>query len=190
VENSTSNFNGYEAAKIWMASKAHYSNSKYDVAKYNFAWKLDETTFRMHRDRFLFERLAKEYVDEGTWKQAVGYALYHNPKTYLRQLIRPEPFVERTLDRCKDIYGLFKFEWGALSIATKSDLERWIINIDRGISPESVAIVYDYYKDNQYSFHDVVNNSKLALLNRIPKYAAFVGYDRAKVAAIIRSDPV
>lgn len=168
-------FNGFEAYKIWCAAKAHYL-SDYDILKYNWKFKVGEDTFRLHRDRFLFERLAKEYQDEGTFKQAVGFYLYCNPKSRAKGLIRLNKEVEDALLRFSDLYGVFEREQKTLNTLPIS----YIFSV---LAPESICIYWDY---NGKDFSEFIKYKQMRKLNLLPKYNAFVAYDKTRIAAIVK----
>jgi hypothetical protein len=52
---------GYEACKLFMALKFHFTTDKYDFHKYNGNVRLDQDTFRVRKDRWVCNRLAKTY---------------------------------------------------------------------------------------------------------------------------------
>jgi hypothetical protein len=149
--------------------------------KYNWAFKLDMQTFRYHKFRFTFERLAKEYPNEWEFKQAVGFYLYTNPKNSLRGMIRPNGNINASLERFDNLYGRFETNYGKfIDHYHNDDLEGAIIA--KSIEPESAAIMYDFFAPK----FDRLIDSKIRDVKLIPKFSAFVGYDRSKIAAIVK----
>ena len=184
---SVSRISGFNACYLWCAAKAHYT-SDYDIVKYQWGIKLEEDTFRLRKDRFLFERLAREYEQEAIFKQALGFYLYLDPKAYPRGLIRPNLRVEKSLMRMRNLYEVFADDWkhyvaenGGNFLFPGVGFHDLLCRGD--INPESAAIFYDYNELMRYHYED----HRIALANRIPKFSSFIGYDKGRIAAIVKS---
>lgn len=177
-------FTGYEACKIWCAAKAHY-NSDYDVLKYQWSFNLSEEAFRLRKDRFTFERVAREYGDEATFKQACGFYLYDNPKGVIRGLIRPNLRVDNALSRYANMISslpyLIKMDCCEVDVKDKNSILKGVA--EDLISPESACVFLELYHD----FEIPEPWNKLRVCKLLPKYQAFIGFDKGKVAGIIQS---
>jgi hypothetical protein len=177
------NFSGYEACKIWCAAKAHYTSDSYDVIKYNWSFKLDEDTFIRRKDRFTFERLAREYGDEVTFKRAVGYYLYCNPKGVCRGLVRPNPDVNAALDRIHWSTNTFRKNY-----RTGYTIDYIYRDVAEGtIDPEFACMYLDFFLGPNFVVPD--NWKKIRKCALLPKYNAVVGYSRKAVADVMNTKP-
>ena len=178
---------GYDAYKLWNAAKLHYSKDDYSVVRYN--WKcnfVSEEEFRRMKGRFLFERLAREYQYEHVFKAALGSFLYYAPKGWMRDMIRPNVAVERSLKYVlNDMHNHFAFEYGKWreKVATGWDVYNLIYRDE--ISPETAAIMYDFFDNDEKFRKQFSHHSRLDRVRLIPKYSEFIGYDRGKVAHIV-----
>jgi hypothetical protein len=173
----SSKFDGKRVYELWMAARAHYLSDSYDILKYHWVFKIKDETFRIHKDRFLFERLAREYETEPVFKLALGAFFYDNPKGYLRKLIRPNFVVDQALARHDLLYINFAADYCKFQLSS-AGLAR-LIEIDE-ISPESAAIIYDLNPEKY-----PLSKSPIRKIKNLPLYSAFIGYDKAKVFAII-----
>jgi hypothetical protein len=139
----SSKFDGKRVYELWMAARAHYLSDSYDILKYHWVFKIKDETFRIHKDRFLFERLAREYETEPVFKLALGAFFYDNPKGYLRKLIRPNFVVDQALARHDLLYINFAADYCKFQLSS-AGLAR-LIEIDE-ISPESAAIRFQNHQ--------------------------------------------
>jgi len=172
-------FSGYEACKIWCAAKAHYNSDSYDILKYGWSFDMSEESFRLRKDRFTFERLAREYESEAVFKQAVGFYLYDNPKAYIRGLVRPNPQVDSALSRFANLYENFRLDY--IEFLNKGNVLDRLIQCD--ISPEGACMIMDYF--NMLEIPAPLDKIRVTAL--LPKYNAFIGYDKGKAAQIVNS---
>lgn len=173
---------GYEVAKFWFAGKAHF-NSDFDISKYGWTSKLSEESFRIHRDRFIFERIAREYKEEQYVKMAIAAVLYNNPKAYIKELIRPNKFAEAAIYRHAHLYENFPMQYISFMLSS-AGLYSMLLNDE--ITPENAAICYDmegidWIKGDWWGNIPPVRKIKL-----FPKYAKLIGYDKAKIAQAIK----
>jgi Gp59 loader of gp41 DNA helicase len=170
---------GYDVCKMWCSAKAHY-NSDYNILKYNWSFNLSEEAFRSRRDRFTFERLAREYEDEPIFKQAVGFYLYDNPKGIARNLTRPNPIVESALSRFSNLYENFRLDY--VIFMNKPPILAGVV--DGSISPEGACIMLDYFN---IGFDIPDPWRKIRSTSLLPKYNAFIGYNKSTISEIIKS---
>lgn len=173
------NFNGYEACRLWCAAKAHYLSKDYDIVKYNWAFNLKEETFRLRRDRFTIERISREYGDdEPAFKHALGFYLYNNPKAMSKGMLQPNLKVNEAVYRFKNLYKTVETELRGSKKITRG----WLIDyfLQGKLSPETVIVCMDFLEIKELG-------PPLPMFKRLPKYAAFIAYDKAKMWQIVRS---
>lgn len=172
-------FSGFRAYELWCAARAHYVSPSYDILKYHWKFRVKEENFRLIKDRFLFERLAKEYQEEAYFKLALGAFLYDNPKGWARDLVRPNKVAEGLIYRMTDLYTGFEFHYKLFQISSYGLMQQVLMGEH---PPEIAAILYDLHKEelSDYAIHPI---RKVKLL---PKFSAFIGYDKAKVFEIMK----
>jgi hypothetical protein len=186
---------GYDVCQIWNAGKIHYSSDTYDVSKYNWKTKINEDTFRKHRDRFLYERIARDYESEHDFKVATAYMLYKDPKLHADEMVRSVALtgnallISLALDRHRNLESNFEKDFLYLKDKDKQSFSNTVFElIDESIRPESVAILYNINRTNEA----VVNSFKKSpfkAVRLIPKYASTFVYNEAKICAFLDSMP-
>jgi hypothetical protein len=177
-----SDLTGLQVAQFWTAASLHF-RGKYDIAKYHWKTNVNEESFRASKNRFVFERLARQYETEARFKQGLGAVLYNNPKAYVRDMIMPNVIAINAINRHEYFYEKFQRDWESMSafVGTEKAGKEWAQNIiEETISPESAVIMFDIFG------WDMLPTWKIRAVELLPKYAPFVAYDKAKVFQIIK----
>lgn len=168
--------NGYEVAQLWCACKAHYLSKNYNIVRYQWKFNLSEESFRLRRDRFLLERISREY-DEAELRSAIGFYLYDNPKAPLKGLIRPNAKVEEAIMRRFKLYYDFDEQWPDLVKQRLDTAKIADLLIKDEITPEIAIVLFEIHGWPETTL-------PIRKLQALPKYSAFVAYDKAMIAQI------
>jgi hypothetical protein len=182
----------FEAFKMFLAMKTHFTQPSFDYIKYNGQVKVPFESFERRRDKYHFAKLANmkdlqghliaNFADrEVSW---VGDLLTEEAaEVYLKWQGR-----NQTLSyRFKEDLSLLRDDFKGMLTATKGNYPRLLVLFKRGkISIETMVILNNLLTFIPYWDKIIIENviwpsTRLRLL----KYASFVHYDRAKLKPLI-----
>ena len=184
----------FEAYKLFLAVKMHFTQPQYDFFKYNGKVNANIQSFEKRRDKYHFAKLAKH-------KDPVGYLVSQyvtgNFTGWIGDLFTEE--AER-------VYTDYLARQQSLTYRFNTDLERisedfisyfkvkdgqhppLLVLLKRGnVSIETVTILNDQL--NFFKFWDTrIDDTVIwpSIRERCLKYRPFIHYDRAKIKSIIR----
>lgn len=81
--------NSYDAYKLYLAVKLHFTSTSYDFYRHNAKVNSSFNTFLKRNDRFFFHKLTTKYNDE----EMLDYFVcnfFHNSKTWIGNLVRED----------------------------------------------------------------------------------------------------
>ena len=184
----------FEAYKLFLAVKMHFTQPQYDFFKYNGKVNANIQSFEKRRDKYHFAKLAKH-------KDPVGYLVSQyvtgNFTGWIGDLFTEE--AER-------VYTDYLARQQSLTYRFNSDLERisedfisyfkvkdgqhppLLVLLKRGnVSIETVTILNDQL--NFFKFWDIrIDDTVIwpSIRERCVKYRPFIRYDKAKIKSLIR----
>ena len=184
----------FDAYKLFLAIKAHFTNPSYDFFKYNGKVNANLDSFNRRRDKFHFAKLAKhkdplgylvaQYVS-GDFTGWVGDLFTDDAeRLYIQYLARQQSLTynfQSDLDKLEDGFiARFKCKNGQHPEA--------LVMFRRGnISIETFTILNDLLKF--FPLWDIrIDDTVLwpSIRERCLKYRPFLHYDKAKIKSIIR----
>jgi hypothetical protein len=184
--------NAFEVYQTYLALKLHFT-SDYDYFRYNGKVKADVKSFSGRKDKFFFEKLAKQ-------NDPTGFILANivaDPTTYAKELAYDE--------QAKIIYRKWLKNKESLSYVFASEIKQLDPNFNKNfvcgsgyhpillrlwlaerITLETLCIVCDItrcinYWDKQLKGDTFYDNSSLL----IKKYTPFITYDKAKFKELL-----
>ena len=81
--------NGYEAYKLYLAIKLHFSTEDYDFIKHNGKVNCSLDSFTKRNDKYFFHRLSTRFKDEELLNFYVAN-FSNKPKRWIGELIRED----------------------------------------------------------------------------------------------------
>lgn len=183
----------FEAYKLYLAVKQHFTTASYDFFKYNGKVRATQTSFETRRDKYMFYKLSKR----------------EDPLHYLVSILSREPDVwigEIFEDKYEQMYKEFLKNKESLTYIFKNDIDQLLENFDENfsvppgqypyllqlytrhkISRETFIIIQDcvrFFPKWNKEIADPVLWPKIAL--NCKKFWPFMQYDKAKYCAILR----
>jgi hypothetical protein len=179
---------GFEAYKIYVALKNHFTKEGYDYVKFNGKAKLKQSSFDSRKDKVFFEKLAK-HADLENFLIA---NFIENNRLWIRDLAYSEDAEKR--------YASWKKRTGSLTYNFKKDLNK-IINEPAGnhqhpvalrlylaneINLESLCILLTITRsieewNDKLQYDPIWDDIKL----RVLKYTPFIKYDKNKIKEVM-----
>lgn len=195
-----SDYGGFEAYKIYMGLKLHFTSS-YDYVKYN--GKVNSATvkaFEINKGKFFFYKLSRKYNKDEIFGFYVSNFL-ENPKLWIGNLLSED---------CDSIYKIWLKTQQSLSYIFDQDLNTIFDMVDK---PDQLLKVVDGDYPLLYNLYkqDTVKLETLIILNDImnfipmwskkvnddiifpdfvrvcDKYKPFINYDKAKMIGLVKS---
>jgi len=128
------NNNSYEAYKLYLAIKLHFTTDNYDFFKHNAKVNSSINTFIKRNDRYFFYRLATKYNKE----ELIDYFVcnfFENSKTWIGSLIRADG--ESTYTNWKKYKDAFTYNFRNECLLVRSFID------DNRISFDDMFLVSD-----------------------------------------------
>lgn len=185
----------YEAYRMYIALKLHFSDPNYDYFKYKGHVNVNEDSFRHRRDRYFFEKLAKHRDVQGF----LVSALVGEKRSYIRNMVYDEQVKKTYADWLKvkeSLSYIFSEELSQLkddvnsNFISKDGQHPYLLRLylGRKISLETLCILCDLsnclpYWDKKLK-NDVLYDDIGTL---IKKYLPFIEYDKEKFRTIVRN---
>jgi hypothetical protein len=186
--------NGFEAYKMYLALKSHFSSKTYDYFKYNGSTRAKLETYEQRKDKYFFQKLAKK-------KDVMGFLVslfvYGKKDLWIGDIVRNEEIEELVIKRQKvkeSISYVFSNDLDRLHEDLKSNFEvvdgqhPYLLNLLIGdhIHIETFVILNDILKFVPYwnkHISDQVVWPDLRL--KCKKYQPFMEYDKDKCFKIL-----
>ena len=184
----------FEAYKLFLAVKMHFTQPQYDFFKYNGKVNANIQSFEKRRDKYHFAKLAKH-------KDPVGYLVSQYVTSNFTGWIG-DLFTEEA----ERVYTDYLARQQSLTYRFNTDLERisedfisyfkvkdgqhppLLVLLKRGnVSIETVTILNDQL--NFFKFWDTrIDDTVIwpSIRERCVKYRPFIRYDKAKIKSLIR----
>jgi hypothetical protein len=195
-----SEYGGFEAYKIYMGLKLHFTSS-YDYVKYN--GKVNSATvkaFEINKGKFFFYKLSRKYNKE----EIFGFYLSNfleNPKLWIGNLLS---------DDCDSTYKIWMKTQQSLSYIFDQDLNTLFDMVDKPdellkVVDGDYPLLYNLYKQNTVKLEtviildDIMNfitmwSKKVTddlifpdFVRVCDKYKPFINYDKAKMIGLVKS---
>lgn len=184
----------FEAYKLFLAVKMHFTQPQYDFFKYNGKVNANLDSFNRRRDKYHFAKLAKH-------KDALGYLVAQytagNFTGWAGDLFTEEAELSYTyyLGRRQSLTYLFQTDLGKLEEGFVSKFkvkdgqhpEALVLFRRGGISIETFTILNDLL--NFFQLWDTrIDDTVIwpSIRERCLKYRPFLHYDKAKIKSILR----
>lgn len=183
----------FEAYKLYLALKQHFTTSSYDFFKYNGKVRATQTSFETRRDKYMFYKLSKR----------------EDPLHYLVSILSNEPEVwvgEIFEPKYEQMYKDFLKNKESLTYTFRNDIDQLLEDFDKNfevpdgqypyllqlytrnkISRETFIIIQDcvrFFSKWNKEVTDPVLWPKIAL--NCKKFWPFMQYDKDKYCAILR----
>jgi hypothetical protein len=180
---------GFEAYKVYVALKNHFTKEGYDYVKFNGKAKLNKSSFDKRKDKVFFEKLAKH----DDLENFLISNFIENNRLWIRDLAYSEDAEKR--------YVAWKKRIGSLTYNFKKDLKKIIdepagdhqhptalrLYLGNEISLESLCVLLKMSRavkqwDSTLEYDPVWQEVRLKVI----KYTPFLRFDENKVMYIMR----
>lgn len=187
----------YEAYKVYLAIRNHFSIDKYDYFKYNKKVTASHDSFLKRRDKIFFARLGKK---DDTLEDFLVANLSEKPKTWVGELLT-EPSEEKYKDwkrKQESLSYVFKNEMSFIDGWNAKELNEWFDakddqhpNIIRmylrsEISLETLAILNSIIQFTKQYDKKITDPIYKEVSQRCKKYQPFLKCDLQKMKRILR----
>ena len=184
----------FDAYKLFLALKQHFSVASYDYLKYNGAVRAKRDSFNTRKDKYYFEKLAK-VPDLKNF--LIANFIEHDTNIWVGDLTKDTKYVttyNNWVKRQQSLTYVFEQEISKLSDDIKSMIKTTgeyppllysyfdrVISIETLIILDSVFCFLPYWKEK---IDDNVYYPKIE--HDIMKYKPFFNFDKAKLKAIMK----